>query len=457
MADDTRNNTPGSASQAPVPPGQDNIPSGRIGRLARMASLTARTASGLAMGRARRAFGDDSGASERQAALKVLETLGTMKGAAMKLGQQLALDADALPPEARDIVAKLFAQAPAMSYESIASVIEEELGESPEQAFAEFDRTPLASASLGQVHRARLRDGTAVAVKVQYPGVAEALVNDLKNAALLVRAFNGASRALADVDAAPYYEEIRREIGAETDYVREARLSETFARAVATESDLHVPTVFPAYSTKRMLTMELVEGVSLNTFANSDADNEARWRVGSQLTRAVLLPFVREGIVHGDPHPGNFLVRPDGRMTVLDFGAVKTLSPEFVTGFWGLMAAELEGFEPDYIGLLTRARFTFKGDLEKAKKTLAAIHGIVARTVATERYDWGTCTVVADMRSRFAGDVRNVVEVQAPPESLLFYRAIGGLAQNLKSLRSEGPYRALAKELTAQMLRSPAA
>lgn len=423
-----------------------SVPSGRLSRLARLASLGARTASDFAVGKARQAFGDESYSIERQAAKKVLETLGTMKGAAMKLGQQLAMDADALPPEARDIVAKLFAQAPSVSYEEIAGMVTEELGDPPEQVFAEFERQPLASASLGQVHRARLKDGTPVAVKVQYPGVADALLNDLKNAALLMRSLNSASKALYSVDATPYYEEIRREVGAEIDYVREARMSEEYARTVADLPELHVPKVYPAYSSSRVLTLEFVEGVGLKAFAESEATDEERWRVGRQLVHAVLAPFVGHRLVHGDPHPGNFIVRPDGRLTVLDFGAVKKLSPEFVDGFWGLMDAELAGREPEFESLLTSAGFEFR-DLERGLQMVKAVHEIAARPVREDTYDWGRCTIVQDTRNHFIEHYRDVSTVLAPPEGLLFYRAVSGMASNLKLLRSAGSYRALAQEL----------
>jgi predicted unusual protein kinase regulating ubiquinone biosynthesis (AarF/ABC1/UbiB family) len=431
------------------------IPSGRLSRLVRMASLTARTGADLAIGKAKRAMGDNSFTQEQAAARKVLETLGTMKGAAMKLGQQLAMEADALPPEARDIVAKLFAQAPSMSYEDIAKVVTEELDEAPEAVFAEFDHVPLASASLGQVHRAKLKDGTAVAVKVQYPGVAEALVNDLKNASLFVRAFNGASKSFASVDATPYYEEIRREIGAETDYLREARLSAEFAQSVSGIPELHVPRVYPHYSTGRVLTMELVEGIPLHKFAASDATEADRTRVARQLGLAILAPFVRDRMVHGDPHPGNFLVRPDGRLTVLDFGAVKKLSPQFVNGFWGLMEAALDNVEPDFVTLLLSAGFTFKGDLSKARENLRKLHDIAARPVLVPTYDWGVCTMVPDIRNYFRDNFRDVVEVQAPPESLLFYRAIGGLANNLKTMRAKSSSRDVCMEIS--QMRAPLA
>ncbi len=425
------------------------IPAGRLSRFARLASLTARTASDLAIGKARRTVGEsDDFSQERKAAVKMLETLGSMKGAAMKLGQQLAMEADALPPEARDIVAKLFAQAPPMPYEAMAQVIEEELGERPEELFAEFSRTPLASASLGQVHKARLKDGTPVAVKIQYPGVAEALVNDLKNAGLLVRAFP--SGMFKNMDAGPYFEELRREVGAEIDYVRESRLAERFAASVKDEPELHVPATFPAYSSTKILTMEYVEGLSLKAFAESDADETARWRVGRQLAKAVLVPFVNDHLIHGDPHPGNFMVRPDGRMTVLDFGAVKELTPRFVDGFWGLMEAEVRGgAEADFVGLLQGAGFSFKGDLEKGRETLRRLNGIAARPIRATDYDWGACTMVIDMRQQFLGGFRDILEVQPPPESLLFYRALGGLVSNLKNIRTKGPYRELCVELCA--------
>jgi serine/threonine protein kinase len=337
-----------------------------------------------------------------------------------------------------------------MPYETIAEVVLEELGDPPTEVFAEFSETPAASASLGQVHRARLKDGTEVAVKIQYPGVAEALVNDLKNAGLLVGAFRGAGRAMADLDPEPYYQEIRREIGAETDYLREARLNDEFRLAVADVPELHVPRVFPAYSTARVLTMEWVTGRSLRDFASSDATQEERWRVGRQVVLATLVPFVAHDLVHGDPHPGNFLVRDDGRLTVLDFGAVKRFSRGFIDGFWGMMEAELAGAQPDFLALLGGAGFRFTGDADKACKVLLDLHTIAARPVTQEHYDWGNCQIVSDFRRYFTGGYHDVLHVQPPPESLLFYRAIGGMANNLKTLRSAGPYRALCLELSAR-------
>src|SRR6266852_3556279 len=168
----------------------DHVPAGRIRRLSRLAYLTARTTGDLLAAQARRKLAGDNLPHDdlRKAGERILATLGELKGAALKLGQALAMDPDALPEEARSVVAKLLAQAPQrMSFEQVAEVVRAELGSGPDDLFASFDRDPLAAASLGQVHGARLRDGREVVVKVQYPGIDRALESDLANAAVLVR------------------------------------------------------------------------------------------------------------------------------------------------------------------------------------------------------------------------------------------------------------------------------
>ena len=170
----------------------DHVPAGRIRRLSRLAYLTARTTGDLLAAQARRKLTGEGvrHGDLRKAGERILATLGELKGAALKLGQALAMDPDALPEEARSVVARLLSQAPQrMEFAQVAEVVRAELGRPPDELFARFDREPLAAASLGQVHGARLDDGQEVVVKVQYPGVEQALENDLANAAVLVRGF----------------------------------------------------------------------------------------------------------------------------------------------------------------------------------------------------------------------------------------------------------------------------
>ncbi|MFM2152583.1 MAG: hypothetical protein RL199_1018 [Pseudomonadota bacterium] len=422
------------------------LPSGRFARFTRIASLAGRSAGDLALGRAKKWFGGSSEGDELRAAKRVLETLGELKGAAMKLGQQLAMEADALPPEARDLVTKLYAGAPPMPFATVREVVEDELAEPLSTSFRHFEQTALASASLGQVHRAVLHDGTSVAVKVQYPGVAAAVESDLRNVALLVKALPAST--FKGLDTERYADEIRRELAAETDYLREASLARAYAQALAPfGGDIRVPVVYERHSTKRLLTMAFVDGVPLHVFAASDAPAEARWRVGRQLALALLGPFVREGLIHADPHPGNFLVRPDGGLTVLDFGAVKQLSPSFVEGFWGLLMAACRGRQPEFLERMTLAGYSFTGDVDQAVRNLETIHEVAGRPVQSETYDWGSCTMVPELRRRFVGDFSEWLQIQPPPEGLMFFRALGGLANNMRLLRASGPYRALCLEL----------
>jgi len=207
----------------------DHVQSGRLKRLSRLAYLTARTTGDLLAQSARRKLAGDSSADLRKAAERILGTLGELKGAALKLGQALAMDPDALPPEARSIVAKLLSQAPQrMGFDQVAAIVKAELGAEPDALFQRFDRDPIAAAALGQVHAATLPDGREVVVKVQYPGVDKALESDLANAAVLVR---GLSITASALDRRVYYDELRSSLLRELDYREEAEQCRAYARA----------------------------------------------------------------------------------------------------------------------------------------------------------------------------------------------------------------------------------
>src|SRR5438067_3599390 len=195
----------------------DHVQTGRLKRLSRIAYLTARTTGDLLANAAKRKLGSDRDPDLRKAAERILGTLGELKGAALKLGQALAMDPDALPPEARSIVARLLSQAPQrMAFEQVAAIVRAELGAEPDAIFRSFDREPIAAASLGQVHGAVLEDGREVVVKVQYPGVDKALASDLSNAAILVRGLSITGQAL---DGRAYYDELRGSLLRELDYL----------------------------------------------------------------------------------------------------------------------------------------------------------------------------------------------------------------------------------------------
>jgi len=299
----------------------------RVARSAELARLGARVSSVAASNRARRVFAS----AERKEALDaelelrtaedITATLGNMKGVMMKLGQVASFVDDGMPENVRDALAQLQSDAPPMSAELAAEMIETELGVSPDRLFAEWDPVPIAAASIGQVHRAITRDGDAVAVKVQYPGVEHAINADL---ASMDAAMFPAPLLFKNFDMQPFLNEIRERIVEELDYRTEAANQQLFADWYRGHPFIHIPEVIPALSSQRVLTSELATGAR---FAELDGwDQDERNLAGETIFRFVFRSLYRLKAFNGDPHPGNYLFRPGGRVTFLDFGLVKHYS-----------------------------------------------------------------------------------------------------------------------------------
>jgi len=253
-----------------------------------------------------------------QTAEDVAQTLGAMKGVMMKIGQMASYVDEGLSPSVRRTLSRLQDSVPPMSAELAAGVVEEELGSRPERLFAEWDPEPIAAASIGQVHRAITRDGRAVAVKVQYPGIAEAIAADLENVALLRRMLRITAPA-QDVDA--LLAELRERILEELDYRREAVNQTLFAEFYEGHPTICVPKVIGELSTRRMVTSELAVG---SRFADLAAMSQYERDLAAEtIYRFVFRSLYELHAFNGDPHPGNYLFHGDGRVTFLDFGLVK--------------------------------------------------------------------------------------------------------------------------------------
>jgi predicted unusual protein kinase regulating ubiquinone biosynthesis (AarF/ABC1/UbiB family) len=421
-------------------------PQGRFERFRKLASLSAQLGTDMVKGGIKRMAGAEGELLSRGAAEKLVATLGDLKGMAMKAGQALSMDPDLLPEELRAVVARLQNQAPAMGYATVARVVEAELGAPPEARFAHFEREPMAAASLGQVHRARLHDGRRVVVKVQYPGVGDGLQSDLNNVGALVRTVSLTHRTL---DGTAYYKAVREELLLELDYVREARLAQEVAAALSGVPELVVPEVVESHSALRVLTLEELPGPTLRDFMQSQPPNAERLRVSRLLVRATYLPLFRAGLMHADPHPGNYLVMPDGRLGLLDFGSVKHLSPTFVAVNRRMFVQAVRG-ELDADGVLPACReagFAFELPDAEAAALLAPVFTAVARPMQSADFDWAQDTSARDMRQHFAVNGTRFLKIRPPPESLFFFRATGGLVQNLKALGARGDFAAVYREL----------
>src|SRR3954470_1051331 len=315
---------------------KDKIPTSRIARSAKVSSLAAGQAARHLGTRAANVARSEEGKSvalERrhvEAAEQIVTALGTMKGAAMKLGQVMSfLDVGLVPEEHReDFQRKLGAlrdAAPNVSFAGMRKVIESELGGSLKEHFAEFDPEPIAAASIGQVYRATLHDGRDVAVKVQYPGVAAAVRADMQNLGIILRLMK---RIAPGLDVKNTAEEIRSRIYDELDYELEAQNQRSLARIFKGHPFIVVPSVVTDLSREKVMVSEFVTGTGFDSIKESD--QATRDRVGEIIFRFYFGCMYRHRQFSGDPHPGNFLQMPDGRVAFLDFGLFKVMPRDLI-------------------------------------------------------------------------------------------------------------------------------
>lgn len=315
----------------------DGIGRGRLRRTAPVVGLTARTAGEAAVeGLRGRLGGADGLAFHARTAERYAELLGRSKGALMKAGQMLSLASvgPAVPTELQAVyqsaLVRLRSDAPPMAPDVARAVLEGELGTAAESVFAEFEWKPLAAASIGQVHAARLRDGREVAVKIQYPGAAEAIVADLKNTELLATfvslLIGGLSSRKLSFDLRGAAREMGVRITEELDYRREAANQSAFAEHYRGHPFIHVPDVIGELCTGRVLTQELVRGLQWRQALLAEQELRDQW--AEAIWRFTYGTYTRIDMLNADPHPGNYVFHRDGSVSFLDFGCVKRFSRE---------------------------------------------------------------------------------------------------------------------------------
>ena len=310
----------------------------RRARTTRLARAGARSGGAFLSTQARAVFADAGRREELKAELhlrtaeEVARELGHMKGALMKLGQMASYLDQGLPEPVRDALAELQHDAPGMTAELAGGVVASELGAPPDEVFAEWDPVPIAAASIGQVHRAITTDGLPVAVKVQYPGVDEAIEADLGNVKVL---FGATGMAFPGLDAAALVAELSERLVEELDYEREAANQELFVNYYRGHPFIHVPQVVSDLSSRRVLTSELAPGVR---FAEMETWSQAERDLAAEaIFRFVFGSLYRLHGFNGDPHPGNYLFEPGGRVTFLDFGLVKRFAADEMSTFHSMI------------------------------------------------------------------------------------------------------------------------
>ena len=317
-----------------MPDDDNKIPKGRVTRSAKLGTALGGQAAKYAgtkaasLGRSQEDKAEKLEARHIETALKMVSTLGEMKGAAMKIGQLASfIDTEFLPPEYAELyqeeLAKLRTSAPPMPWKEVEKVVRDEYAEPVYTHFTEFEPEAFAAASIGQVHRATLNDGREVAVKIQYPGVAEALESDMRNAGMLVRL----AKALAPgLDAKAVAEELKERVMEELDYEFEAQNQRSFSRAYRGHPFIYVPDVITRLSRRKVLVTEFVEGAGFDEV--KQLGEEERGRFGEIVFRFCFGSIYHLQHFNADSHPGNYLRMPDGRVAFLDFGMTKKLDAE---------------------------------------------------------------------------------------------------------------------------------
>ena len=378
-----------------------------------------------------------------QTAEDVAKTLGAMKGVLMKLGQMASYLDDGLSPAVRRTLGRLQDSVPPMSPELAARVVTEELGLPPERAFARWDPDPIAAASIGQVHRAITHDGRAVAVKVQYPGIAETMAADLRNAALLRRMLRITAPA-QDVDA--LLAELTERITEELDYRREARNQQRFADHYAGHPTIHVPAVLSELSARRVITTELSDGARFSELAS--------WpQAERDLAAETIYRFVFRGLYdahafNGDPHPGNYLFHGGGRVTFLDFGLVKHFSADELRPLMSLARHLCVDGDPEAFRRSLEEAGFLRPDAPLDTDVIVDHLGVFYATIRQP----GALTITSDYASavvRRFFDVRSPVAgyVSIPRSYVILQRINLGLFALLGDLAATGDWRGIAEEI----------
>ncbi|HET9898178.1 MAG TPA: AarF/ABC1/UbiB kinase family protein [Streptosporangiaceae bacterium] len=421
-----------------------DLPRRTVTRTVKLATLPAGLAGRTVLGLGKRVGGRPAEIVAREiqqrTADQIFRVLGELKGGALKVGQALSIFEAALPPELagpyRATLTKLQESAPPLPAGTVHRVLEGDLGEDWRDRFREFDDSPAAAASIGQVHKAIWSDGTQVAVKIQYPGAGKALINDFTQIARIGRLFGV---LMPGLEVRPLLDELRARVTEELDYRLEGKSQNVFAEAFASDRDILVPRVLQA--SDHVLISEWIDGTPLSKVI-SDGTRQQRDRAGLMLVRFLFSSPARVGLLHADPHPGNFRLMDDGRLGVLDFGAVDRLPdglPPLIgkllwlvhhDGDIGVVEAELRehGFLRPGIDV----------DLDALKDFLAPLADPSKQESFAFSREWMRAEAgrVTDLRGVNIGRQLNL-----PPSYILIHRVSAAGVGVLCQLETEGPFR----------------
>jgi predicted unusual protein kinase regulating ubiquinone biosynthesis (AarF/ABC1/UbiB family) len=417
----------------------------------RLGSAAASIAGSAMVKKAATAFKSEE---EKQAALRealvgqadnLVKTMGEMKGAAMKLGQMLSTAPDAIPREFSEKIKSLQAASVPMPFEMVSEEIEKGLGLPLVEIFRYFDPEPIGAASIGQVHEARLFDGRKVAVKVQYPNIAQTLEADLKNLATMASlALPFAEKRVVD----GFLAEIRQGILDEANYEKESASLRKFGAILDEHPDVVVPTVVEEYSTKTVLTMDFLEGQKLDEAVDALETQEEKDRVGFTFSAIYVWMFHEKFVLHADPHPGNFLLTPDGKIGILDFGCMREYESEFCDLWLEILVCKWTHKKEDLPGIFEKLGYVrMRGSAGATARQLNEVAEMTLAPFLYDRdFDWGQWHPQDEIKQFFRGNL-SLFQYASPPKSVFYFRVALGVWGFLQRCNVKGNWYALAQEV----------
>lgn len=353
-----------------------------------------------------------------------------LEGLLIKASQFIATRADILPDEWINTLGQLHDRVPARPFPIIREQIERELGRSLGNAFAEFDETPIAAASLAQVHRAVARDGRRCAVKVQYPQIESIVAADLRNLTITLRLLALIER---EFDFRPLARELLKYIPMELDFLNEARNCETIARNFAADDAVVAPRVYHDLTTRRVLTMELVEGIKVTDVAALERAGIDKRAVAQKLIEIFTEQILRDGFFHADPHPGNILVQPGPRIVLLDFGLAKDFPPVFRDAMVRLTFAILTSNRDAIVAAFRELGFRTR---DESPETLLTLAGVFLGNSVKRNRAYADAALVKEFSEELPRALRANPIIEVPADVLLVNRVLGlmsGLGKTLDS------------------------
>jgi len=423
---------------------QFSIPTGKVQRASKFLTTGVKVGSNYLKHYTRKSIKGDTGKDQlhTENARDIYETLSELKGSALKAAQMMSMDRNMLPRAYADKFAMAQYSAPPLSYPLVVKTFRSAFGKAPTEVFDSFSHNAVNAASIGQVHEATL-NGKKLAVKVQYPGVADSVTSDLK----LVKPFALRLMNITESDFRLYMSEVEERLLEETDYELELRRSVSITEAFSNQGieDLYFPKYYPELSAKRVITMDWIDGLHLKEFLQTKPSQEIRDRIGQSLWNFYDFQIHRLRMVHADPHPGNFLFREDGKLGIIDFGCVKEVPDDFYVNYFSLHQPGALDDHNKIVELFYLNEFISPADNEDDKKLFIPLFkqiiGLMGRPFFEGRFDFGNEEFFSKIYSLSESlynnkEVRKSRTARGSRHALYINRTYFGLYMLLHELRS---------------------